>query len=338
MRCGSPFLTKGGLYVPCGSCFTCREKRKKEWAHRIVQHMASTGQEASFVLLTYSDEYLPSDGSLKPDHLRLFWMRLRKLLRPRLIQYYANGEYGEINGRPHYHSIIFNYPPTLDLRKQEHPYEVLSGPLQESWPYGYITSDTVSEDSAAYTAGYIQKKLTGDLQSQYGTSLPPFSRMSKGIGLLWAQENSEKLKQKLYYTKNGKPQHIPRYYRKKLGITAQDYLSKNLTWLTLKFTEYAHQHSAHPLDPFLYDIKSQPITGKKNYEKFQKFPKDLLDKNEDSVYIAYIRLSYKLGNVIDGYVVTKHFRDWYLKQLSTENANKKRRWKERENGRESNSQ
>ena len=121
MQCTSPFHIKNPdrfkykkpnelvgdewLDVPCGHCLACRIARTREWTVRLL-HESEFWEDTIFVTLTYDDEHLPSDRSLVPRDLTLFFKRLRKDLGDRKIKYYACGEYGDTFGRPHYHAII----------------------------------------------------------------------------------------------------------------------------------------------------------------------------------------------------------------------------------------
>ena len=54
----------GKLTLPCGNCIGCRLERSRQWAVRCM-HEASLYEDNCFLTLTYSPEFLPSDGSLK---------------------------------------------------------------------------------------------------------------------------------------------------------------------------------------------------------------------------------------------------------------------------------
>ena len=96
-----------GLDVPCGKCMACRMTRRKEWSLRML-HELKYHNDASFVTLTYDDNHVPDCQSLVKADLQKFFKRLRKLIAPRKIRYFACGEYGRRTGRPHYHAILYN--------------------------------------------------------------------------------------------------------------------------------------------------------------------------------------------------------------------------------------
>lgn len=134
----------------------------------------------AFVTLTYSQEHLPKGGTLVPKALQDFLKRLRKAVYPTQIRYYACGEYGEQDQRPHYHLAIFGLGPE-DAET-----------IDKAWGLGFSFIGDLSHDSAQYIAGYVTKKMThaeGKCTPQcthppLAGRLPEFSRMSlkPGIG------------------------------------------------------------------------------------------------------------------------------------------------------------
>jgi len=112
--------------------------------------------------------------------LRLWLKRLRRdATSP--IRFFASGEYGERNLRPHYHAIIFG----LSVRDK--------WMIDETWGMGNTQTVAASVATIAYVAGYTAKKLgwkekprmivdreTGELISSWQ---PPFIQMSRRPGL-----------------------------------------------------------------------------------------------------------------------------------------------------------
>ena len=95
------------VQLPCGQCIGCRLEKSRQWAMRIA-HESSLYDQNCFLTLTFSDEHLPQNLSVSKRDLQLFMKRLRKHFAPRKIRFFQCGEYGELNMRPHYHSILFN--------------------------------------------------------------------------------------------------------------------------------------------------------------------------------------------------------------------------------------
>lgn len=166
--------------------------------HRIILEMSQYSDNA-FLTLTYSEEQLPKGGSLEPRHLQLFFKKLRKVVEPSRIRFFAVGEYGTRTQRPHYHCALFNYPSCFK------PYSPKSGHcncaacagILESWRAddgasrkkgpirGNITLGKLEPASAAYVAKYATKSMQkGDHDVPVPSGcIPPFSRQSLRPGL-----------------------------------------------------------------------------------------------------------------------------------------------------------
>jgi len=95
-----------GLLVPCGKCMHCRVAKRREWSLRML-HELDEHEDSIFITLTYDEDNVPENMSLRKADLQKFFKRLRKALGDRTIKYFACGEYGDKTERLHYHSIIF---------------------------------------------------------------------------------------------------------------------------------------------------------------------------------------------------------------------------------------
>lgn len=160
----------------------------------------------NFVTLTYSDENLPLTTSnlpnLIPRDLQLWLKRFRKatVSSPETrFRYYAVGEYSP-SGRPHFHVILFNSPKCHYGQTRTSPKGLpRSGQccptchqIAATWQtrkIGDIWEDTgliycgeVNDQSAAYVAGYVEKKLDKDHPDLLGRN-PEFSTMSRRPGI-----------------------------------------------------------------------------------------------------------------------------------------------------------
>lgn len=190
------------LTLPCGQCIGCRLERSRRWAIRLM-HEAQMHEANSFITLTYSDEHLPSDGSLQVKDFQDFMKRLRRGSSGPL-RFFHCGEYGEENGRPHYHMCLFGEDFSADrvFAKPNKRGEPLyhSRRLSEVWGNGECWIGELTFESAAYVARYCLKKaaLAGkagpDLdarKSAYSKWLagrrPEYVTMSRrpGIGAGW---------------------------------------------------------------------------------------------------------------------------------------------------------
>lgn len=198
--------TPGGVHrgqavigVPCGQCIGCRIEYSRQWAMR-VSHEASLYENNCFVTLTYSDDNLPTCGSLVPRDLTLFLKRLRDAISPRRFRYYACGEYGDLLGRPHYHICLlgFDFEDKKFWRSSPSGHRLYRSALLESkWTLGSSEVGDVTFESAAYVARYTVKKVNGakasehyhrvDVEGRSHFIQPEFGRMSRmpGIGQPW---------------------------------------------------------------------------------------------------------------------------------------------------------
>lgn len=223
-----------GLQLPCGQCIGCRLERSRQWAMRCV-HEASLYESNCFITLTYSNEFLPEDGSLNKKHFQDFMKRLRSRFPASAIRYYHCGEYGEKLRRPHYHACLFNFD-FLDKVL----YKVVDGQrlytssdLEKVWKFGFSTVGSVTFESAAYVARYIMKKVTGDravvhyVDKETGAVLvPEYTTMSRrpGIGRDWYDHFSGDVFPDDFVIMRGKRMRPPRYYDSLYEIESpQDY-------------------------------------------------------------------------------------------------------------------
>lgn len=203
-----------GLEVPCGKCTACRIKKRQEWSTRMI-HELDSHKDAVFITLTYQGkEY--DYGSLCKKDLQKFFKRLRKNIGDRRIRYFACGEYGDLNKRPHYHSIIFG----LSLRPEDQTI------IRDSWGKGHVEFGAAEPASIRYTAQYIDKKFSGiqgfeEYEAQHRE--PVFRISSLGIGRNFCDKHAEQIIQQKCLTVNGTIQSIPRYYLQRLGIPTDSF-------------------------------------------------------------------------------------------------------------------
>lgn len=231
------------VYRNCGTCINCRINQREEWAVRLT-HEWKYYDSAAFVTLTYSDENLPDNCSLRQRDLQNYFHYLRndERLKDREIKYYACGEYGDKGGevlsgqyaglfihRPHYHSIIFGLDPFDDEDRK-----IISENWTKCEPYIFRKKlglhgewldgqaiDYVTPDNINYVCGYIEKKLVGErLDSEYTSKglVPPFAVQSLGIGKRYCMEHKQQILDMCYVQRKGHILPVPRQYKKWLGV------------------------------------------------------------------------------------------------------------------------
>lgn len=181
--------------LPCGRCVGCRLSRARQWAIRCV-HEASLYDDNCFITLTFNDQYYNPSGSLMKKDFVLFMKRLRKKFGSG-IRFFHCGEYGAKGGRPHHHACLFNFDfPDKVLWKEKDGVRLYrSEMLEKLWSdpvtgecFGFCTIGDVTQDSAAYVARYVLKKINGDdAEDHYQGREPEYITMSRrpGIGKGW---------------------------------------------------------------------------------------------------------------------------------------------------------
>lgn len=183
-----------------------------------------------FLTLTYNNENLPGDGSLRLEDWQLFVRRVRKNLGA--FRYLHCGEYGEENFRPHYHACVFG----LDFSSDRFVYKVDRGntlwrspTLESLWPLGFATIGGLSFQSAAYVARYVMKKATGPLAEKRYSRLnpetgevwqvkPEYVTMSRrpGLGSTWFDRYQSDVFPSDEVVHEGRRYRPPRFYSSKL--------------------------------------------------------------------------------------------------------------------------
>lgn len=231
------------MEVACGQCLRCRIDRSCMWAMRLV-HEATLWEGLrgnSFVTLTYDDDHLPDDWSLRVSDFQKFAKRLRKKYGG-TIRYFHTGEYGQYCrhkitvdqcemcnvGRPHYHAILFNVA-FGDLRPIGCHNGIdyfTSDELRKVWQQGNVQVGEVNYETTAYVARYCMKKITGLASDTHYANvsddgelifvLPEYCTMSRrpGIGRNWFQKYSSDVypSDETPIPGRGVVPTVPRYY------------------------------------------------------------------------------------------------------------------------------
>lgn len=223
--------------LPCGQCLGCRVQRSADWALRCV-HESQLHEANAFVTLTYDQDHLPADGSLRLEDWQKFAKRVRKELGP--FRFFHCGEYGEKNKRPHYHALLFG----LDFRHDRISYSPSlygSRTLDRLWGQGFTSIGQLTYESAAYVARYVMKKLTGSRADAYDrvdpdtgeifSVKPEYCTMSRrpGIGYGWVKEFHKDVFPSDEVVHTGRRHRVPRYYDNSalsLGVLSEPQLDE----------------------------------------------------------------------------------------------------------------
>jgi hypothetical protein len=239
---------RDSVTVPCGKCLGCRADQGREWAIRIKHEADLQPLRAYFVTLTYNELHLPGTwpddqritGTLDPDDTTLFLKKLRHRTRNKIGYYYC-GEYGERNGRPHYHFALFG-APLFDKVKvgERNGYAVFhSQQLTDLWGMGNVEVTDLTWEAASYVAGYVTKKAaekanpTNHLRVDPGTGEiftvhEEFSRMSRrpALGRRWLEQHWQDVYPRDFVMMNGFPIKPPRYYDRRMDEMAPEIMEQ----------------------------------------------------------------------------------------------------------------
>ena len=228
--------------ISCKQCTGCRQEYSRQWAMRNM-HEASLWLNNIFITLTYDNENLPQHNTLIKKDYQDFMKRLRKHKKANTnnpIRYYQCGEYGEKFGRPHYHAILFN----TNFRDREiiqgHKGLTQSETLSKLWGKGHSSIGDVTFQSAAYVAGYVQKKINGkqkdthyaivdhETGEYFGQRQQEYSTMSRrpGIAGSWFAKHKDDVYPSDNIHINGKEMRPPKYYDRLYEIDHRSSMEK----------------------------------------------------------------------------------------------------------------
>lgn len=235
------------VQVACGRCIGCRLDKKLGWALRLMDE-AQLHQDVLFTTMTYDDAHLPRGGTLVKRHVQLFHKRLSESKRQEFkkfqallpvelrtpwkgVRYLTGGEYGETTWRPHYHSILFG-AKFADMRPHSKSGDhqlYASEEFDALWGMGHCLLGYVSLDTCAYVAGYVTKKIAGQMAEEHYRRvdpytgevfdlLPEFALMSRrpGIGSGWYEKFKDDVFPSDTKVVKGKPGSVPPFYVERL--------------------------------------------------------------------------------------------------------------------------
>lgn len=148
--------------VPCGQCHECQKKRMRDYHIRLMYEVYKY-PNSLFITLTFDNDHLQMFSDDPNRAVRLFLDRVRKKFG-KSVRHWIVSEFGTLNGRLHYHGILFNAPLGLDTTL-----------LSQLWSYGFIYLGYCDERTAKYITKYVTKSINNGKK-------PPRIISSKGIG------------------------------------------------------------------------------------------------------------------------------------------------------------
>lgn len=221
-------LGKSFFSVPCRQCMCCRLKKVQSlrmMSDLYLYDRYMNGQGASFVTLTYSDNFLPLSDSgiitLRKSDFQKFNKRFRiNLMRNNFnipYKFIACGEYGGKLSRPHYHVIMLGI--TKSIADEFVPL---------SWNHienGISDIGSLARGGLNYVLKYCTKTSLGkaakELYDHRGVERP-FICHSKSLELDYFNRNLEEIENNNFALRHkGKLVSLPNYYRRKYDVHNQ---------------------------------------------------------------------------------------------------------------------
>lgn len=210
---------KDGSWLPvsCGKCALCRVKRSVDWRVRLgMERFTQRNYGSSFVTLTYSDRFLPSDYSCRIEEVQKAIKRFRYYCKNKkgvispTFKYFLTSEYGDETARPHYHCILCGVNTNTARRV-----------FQDSWKYGFVHALPLMPYRIRYVVDYV---TIYDLTPEAKDSMrldgiePPQDIFSNGIAKQYMLDNLDFAQEHGFYFFDGKKWIPPSYWRNKLNI------------------------------------------------------------------------------------------------------------------------
>ena len=301
--------------IPCGYCAGCCMDKSKAWADRCsLEYLESDPENCFFVTLTIDPDHLekyrifekPNGELVDYDLFTLDKELLTKFKKDLLarFQYYHNhtgvrffacGEYGGKNHRPHFHIILFN-APLKDLEywssHKVGTYDIQiyrSKFIEACWDLGFVWIERYDWNNAAYVARYTQKKsgiLSKDAKQIYVDNgiEPEFLNMSRkpGIGVPFFESNIDKFYKGVYRdvvdedgnflykeqsplsiimpahgSKEASTLKIPRLFDIKFELEIREYLNA---------IRYSLDHGDTGIQDIIYEVEQKIL----NYNKYKQ--------------------------------------------------------------------
>lgn len=213
-----------------------------------IMHEAQMHGLSSFVTLTYDDDHIPHDWSLRYSDFQLFVERVRR--RYPGARFFMCGEYGDATLRPHYHACLFgvHFSDRKLFSKSGAGSDLYtSSELSALWANGHASVGDLTFESAAYVARYVTKKLNkpdDDRLLRFDDNgvcywlAPEFARMSlkPGIGANWWKKYGQEVLARGNVVMRGVEMKVPRYYAKLCSDPKFDWI------------EYKNQQAFKPAD------------------------------------------------------------------------------------------
>lgn len=238
---------RNSIQLACGQCTGCRSEYSRQWAMRIVLEQ-SLWLNNIFITLTYDNDNITNicddedkiiSNTLVKKDFQDFMKRLRwnkQSTKENPVRFFHCGEYGEKHDRPHYHAILFNTNFSDREQLQGHKGLTTSETLSKLWGKGHSSIGDVTFQSAAYVAGYVQKKINGKQKDSHYAIIDPetgqyfgqrqqeYSTMSRNPGIAgnWLAQYKDDVYPSDNIHINGIEMHPPKSFDRLYEIDHKD--------------------------------------------------------------------------------------------------------------------
>ena len=233
---------RNSIQLSCGQCTGCRTEYARQWAMRLVleqKYWQGKKKSSIFITLTYDNDNLPEHNTLIKKDFQDFMKRLRwkkHSTKENPVRFFHCGEYGDKFSRPHYHAILFNTNFSDRKQLQGHKGLTTSETLSKLWGKGHSSIGDVTFQSAAYVAGYVQKKINGkqkdshyaiidpDTGEYHGQRQQEYSTMSRNPGIAgnWLAQYKDDVYPSDNIHINGKEMQPPKSFDRLYEIDHKD--------------------------------------------------------------------------------------------------------------------
>ena len=254
-----------------------------------------------WLTLQYSDEYVPHDEQtgemcFSKKHCRDFFEKIRKRYSNYKFKHFLVSEYGpHSTHRPHYHCLLLCYSNKSLKELINDQTEMRDFLINKAWTYGYVFQKSFHGRVLSYLTKYCCKpEVIGQFHK-----MKPFTLISKGIGLNYLENMSERQKQQMIKSLDftvrygsGKIQ-LPRYYVDKIvphslqnlkdAIDTPDYetISSIRRRLGAQQTDYARRSYNDSLQKYNGDVyaenRSKEIMREATWSNFKSKVKNRKD-------------------------------------------------------------
>lgn len=166
--CTQPNKLADNSMVACRRCWQCKANKVKDWSGRCIAE-SRTAIASHAITLTYGrvdgEKDHQQSSVLTYSDVQAFLKRLRSNKYP--VRYLVAGEYGSLNGRAHWHMIIF-------WQKKVHP-AIKEGTIHlPEWPHGHVNVQKLAYEAITYCVKYLTKDTEDEgAQAHFSLSKKP---------------------------------------------------------------------------------------------------------------------------------------------------------------------